>query len=255
MNGVVIDIRDLSFGYDGAEVLSDVSLEIHDGDFVCVVGPNGGGKTTLLRLALGLLEPTTGSIRVFGQPPREAAPLIGYMPQQSLLDPRFPVSALDVALMGRLGRRPQFGPFRRADRQAAMVALDRVELADLRDRPFAALSGGQRQRVLIARALACEPRLLLFDEPTAGLDVHVEGEFLELLRELNKQLTIIIVSHDLGFVSSYVDHVVCVSRIVHTHPTSELTGEMIASLYGGEVRMIRHDHIYSASGHVHAGEE
>lgn len=161
-----IEISGLSFGFDSLLVLEKVDLTIPKGDFVSMVGPNGGGKTTLLRLILGLLRPERGTVRVFGKPPAEARRLIGYMPQYAHLDPRFPVRVLDVALMGCLGR--HLGPFSRADRARAREALGEVGLADYAKRSFSALSGGQRQRVLIARALACEPRLLLLDEPKIG---------------------------------------------------------------------------------------
>jgi len=239
----VIAIERMSFAYEpGRPVLADVDLVVHERDFVCLVGPNGGGKTTLIRLMLGLLRPTRGSIRVFGRSPQEARLRVGYMPQHAHLDPRFPVNVMDVVLMGRLGTGRRFGPYRSVDKAAAIEAMRRVGVDDLRGRSFSSLSGGQRQRVLIARALACGPDLLLLDEPTANLDPHVEGEFCGLLRELNRRLTIVLVSHDVGFVSEFVKTVVCVNRQVVTHPTSELSGRMISEVYGYDVRMVRHDH-------------
>ena len=245
----IIVCRGLSFGYGAEPVLRDVDLAIPAGDFVSVVGPNGSGKTTLLKLALGLLKPDSGSITVFDQAPRRARRHVGYVPQHPRLDPLFPVCALDVALMGRQGRAPALGGWRRADRQAALEALAEVGLADRSGDHFAALSGGQKQRVLIARALAGGPELLLLDEPTAGLDAHVEEDFYRLLEELNKRLTIVMVSHDLGFVSGFVKSVVCVGRDVVIHPTSAVTGEIIADLYGRDVRLVRHDHRCSEEGH------
>ncbi len=245
----IITCRGLNFGYGAEPVLRNVDLAIPAGDFVSVVGPNGSGKTTLLKLALGLLKPDSGSITVFDQAPRRARRHVGYVPQHPRLDPLFPVCALDVALMGRLGRAPALGGWRRADRQAALEALAEVGLADRSGDHFAALSGGQKQRVLIARALAGGPELLLLDEPTAGLDAHVEEDFYRLLEELNKRLTIVMVSHDLGFVSGFVKSVVCVGRDVVIHPTSAVTGEIIADLYGRDVRLVRHDHRCSEEGH------
>ncbi len=237
-----VALEGLSFAFpQGEPVLENVSLTVGPRDFVSVVGPNGGGKTTLLRLILGLLEPTRGTVRVFGRPPAAARRLIGYMPQHPQHDPHFPVSVRDVVLMGRLAAAHPRGPFGRADKEAAVRALGEVGLDDLRHRPFAELSGGQRQRVLIARALACEPRLLLLDEPTANLDLHVEGELYDLLKELNRRLAVVLVSHDLGFVSGYVRTVVCVKRRVMVHPTSEITGEIIREMYGADVRLVRHD--------------
>lgn len=237
----VILIKGLSFSYDGVQALEDVNLNIDEKDFVWVVGPNGGGKTTLLKLILGLLHPRKGKVRVFGKPPEASRSRIGYMPQYAHLDNRFPVNVLDVALMGRLGNGRKFGPFRTRDKFAAEKALGEVGLLNLRNRPFSALSGGQRRRLLIARALASEPDLLILDEPTASLDLLVEKELYELLQRLNERLTIVMVSHDPAFVSKFVKRVVCVNRRVSEHPTCEVNGEFMGDLLGGERRMVRHD--------------
>lgn len=244
-----IEISDVRFSYDGTLVLEDVNVTISQGDFVSIVGPNGGGKTTLLKLVLGLIVPAAGTIRVFGLAPEKARPRVGYMPQHSSLDPLFPATVMDVALMGRLGSGRAFGPYSRADKEIVAQALEQVGLTALRAKSFAALSGGQRQRLLIARALACEPDLLLLDEPTANLDVKVEGEFYALLKELNVRATVVLVSHDLGFVSQFVRNVVCVKRKVAVHPTTEVTGEIISNMYGARVRMVRHDQ--NATKEVH----
>jgi zinc transport system ATP-binding protein len=240
---------DLDFRYDQHPVLTNVNLSIPQGDFVCIVGPNGSGKTTLLKLGLGLIKPSRGKVEVFGKRPDQVRRRLGYVPQHPRLDPLFPVTALDVTLMGRLGATRPFGPWLGGDQRHALAALDEVGLADRADRHFASLSGGQKQRVLIARALAGEPDLLLLDEPTAGLDAHVEEGFYRLLEELNKRLTIVMVSHDLGFVSGFVRSVVCVGQTVVVHPTSEITGEVIADLYGSDMRLVRHDHRCSEEGH------
>ena len=239
----IIKIENLSFRFDnGPLVLEDVSLEVAAGDFASVIGPNGGGKTTLVKLIAGLLKPTTGQVRIFGLPPEKARPRIGYMPQHAMMDPRFPVRVLDVVMMGRLSPRPTLWTYSRADHRAAAGALSQVGLEDLGGRPFSDLSGGQRQRVLLARALVTEPELLLLDEPASSLDQKVEMDFFDLLRELNRRLTIVLVSHDLGFVSGFVRTVICVHQQVNVHPTAELDGSMISDLYDGEVRMVRHDH-------------
>ncbi len=245
----VIQCTDLHFGYDSRSVFSGVNIAVPEGDFVCVVGPNGSGKTTLLRLALGLLQPTRGKIEVYGQSPKHSRRRIGYVPQHPKLDPLFPVSAIDVALMGRLGNARPFGFWSGKDKEAAIKALDEVGLSERRDEHFASLSGGQKQRVLIARALTGQPDLLLLDEPTAGLDAHVEEGFYRLLQELNKDRTIVLVSHDLGFVSGFVKSVICVGHDVVIHPTSAITGEVIADLYGSDMRLVRHDHRCSDGGH------
>ena len=244
----IINVEGVSFAYDSTPILEDVCLDVPLRDFACMVGPNGGGKTTLLKLFLGLLAPSRGQVRVFGGSPEAARPRIGYMPQHAQIDNRFPVNVADVVLMGRIGKAQAVGPYRRAHREVAWQALREVGLADLRHRAFGDLSGGQRQRVLIARALAVEPELLLLDEPTANLDAPAESELYELLQRLNARLTIILVTHDLGFVSKFVKTVICVKRCVVVHPTSEVTGEVIREMYGGDVFMIRHDQ------HKHAGE-
>jgi len=244
----IIEFRGVSFSYDGESVLKGVDLEIDERDFVTVVGPNGGGKTTLLKLILGLIHPTAGTVKVFGRPPVEARTRIGYVPQHSLADQSFPVRVLDVVLTGRLERHRVFGGYGPEDREAAKEALREVELSDHARRPFATLSGGLRQRTLIARALASQPDILLMDEPTAHLDVMMEGELYALLKRLHERLTILLVTHDLGFVSDFSKTVVCVKRTIAIHPTGELTGDLISEMYGRDVRAVLHDPDHHRSG-------
>ena len=249
----VISLHGVTFSYGGEPVLEDVNLSVGELEAVCIVGPNGGGKTTLVKLILGLLTPQRGEVRVFGQPPRRARLRAGYMPQHIQHDPQFPVTVMDIVLMGRLGQGGWGGVLGwhgRADRRAALDALAQVDMEGSERRPLAALSGGQRQRVLIARALACKPELLLLDEPTSNVDSLVEARLLDLLRELNRRMTIVMVSHDLGFVSGLVEKVICVNRRVVIHPTSQMTGQAIRDIYGGEVRMVRHNE-FSSSEHTH----
>jgi len=250
----VICLRDVSFSYGGAPVLEDVNLDVPDRTAACIIGPNGSGKTTLVKLILGLLTPQRGEIRVFGQPPQRARLRSGYMPQYVQHDPQFPVTVMDIVLMGRLGRDGPGGFFgwpNRADRRAANDALRQVGMDDFRRRPFASLSGGQRQRVLIARALCGNPDLLLLDEPTSNVDTLVEARLLEILRELNQRMTILMVTHDLGFVSSLVESVICVNRRVVVHLTSQITGASINDIYGGEVRAVHHHDDVFFPGHLH----
>jgi len=236
----VVEFRGVSFSYTGDPVLQQVSFEVRAGEFVSAVGPNGGGKTTLLRLILGTARPDAGEVRVFGGPPERARSRVGYVPQYARFDPLFPVTVLDVVRMGRVGNFAA-GPYRRQDREAAQEALDTVGLSELRRRPFSALSGGQRQRVLIARALATHPELLLLDEPTASVDRAATAKLYELLVELARRLTILLVSHDTGVVSRFVSGVLCVNRTVAKHPVSRLTGQMLSELYGVDIALVRHD--------------
>ncbi len=245
---VVIEMEHVSFAYGAVPVLEEVDLKVLEREFIGIIGPNGGGKTTLLRLILGLLRPDTGTIRVFGLPPARAAAMLGYVPQHMQFDRDFPVSVLDVVLMSLAGRAGA-GPFRRHHIRAAEEALATVELLEYRDRHFAGLSGGQRQRVLIARALAANPRMLLFDEPTANVDTSAGERLYRLLARLNRKMTILVVSHDIGFVHQYITSVVCVNRRVRIHPTSALDGRNITELYGEDMSLIRHDHRCSEEGH------
>lgn len=245
---VTVRCRGVTFGFGRRPVLEGITFELRAGEAACLVGPNGGGKTTLLRLLLGLLEPQSGEIELLGQRPLEARPEVGYMPQYLHYDQRFPITVEEVVRQGRPGQGP-FGWLSREDRQVAARALDEVGLTARAKEPFAELSGGQRQRVLIARALACEPKVLLLDEPTAMVDVTVERDLREVLERLKGQMTILLVSHDLAFVSSLVDRVLCVQRTLVEHPMSELTSEKLGALYGDEVQAIRHNH------HLRATEE
>ena len=236
-----IQIENLDFAYGPVSVLEQANLSVGEKEFVSIVGPNGGGKTTLLKILLGLLEPQRGSVSVFGETPLVGRKWIGYLPQHANLDSKFPVTALDVVLMGRLGKTRKLGFYTKADREVCRAMLARVGLEQLGNRPLASLSGGQSQRVLIARALVSEPRLLLLDEPTSSLDDYVERELFDLLQELNKELTIVVVSHDIAYVSRYVEKVICVNRVVHTHPVSEIDENLIHDMYGEHVHAVRHD--------------
>jgi len=248
----VICFEGVSFRYGRSLVVQDADFDIYKGESVCVVGPNGGGKSTLLKLMLGLLQPDVGKVHLLGDSPKRSRSRVGYVPQHIDFDPLFPVSVLDVVLMGRLTR-SSLGFCSREDRARALGALEQMGLADRAQGSFAALSGGQRQAVLIARALAAEVDVLLLDEPTAHVDVAAEERLLKSLKSLRKDLTLVTVSHDLAFVSRSVPKVVCVNRCVHVHPTAELTDERLRQLYGFEMRMVQHDHEHldSHGGHHH----
>lgn len=239
MPDLAAQIDSLTFGYSQRAILEDVTFTVEEGASTCIIGPNGGGKTTLLRLILGLLTPRKGSIRIFGRSPLEARRDIGYVPQAMRFDPLFPASALDIVLMGRLDR-VRFGLYRADCRAAAEDALAEVGLAGDAATPFADLSGGQRQRVLIARALASHPRLLLLDEPTANIDLTVEAQFLDSLDLIREHTTILFVTHDMDLISRLGDSVLCVNHKVHRHAVSDLHGDLIKEIFSGEHRL-EHD--------------
>jgi zinc transport system ATP-binding protein len=193
-----------------------------------MIGPNGGGKTTLLKLILGLLKPDKGTIRVTGRSTQEASACIGYVPQDVHVNSSFPITALDVVLMGKLEPKKRWA---HTNRKEAMAALERMEMAHLARRKIGELSSGQCQRVFIARALVTQPQLLLLDEPTASIDTKGQAEFFEMLRDLNRDVTIVVVSHDLLAVSRHVKSVACVNRVLHYHNQAEITGEMLETMY------------------------
>ena len=241
-----LEFENVSFRYAETFVLHEASFSVGTGDCACVIGPNGGGKTTLLKLALGLLRPESGKVRIFGEEPHVGCKNVGYVPQHLRFDEKFPVTALDVVLMGRLNSLSWLGRFAKADLEFAEEALAGVDLTKARDEPFSALSGGQKQRVLIARALATKPKILLLDEPTANIDLSVEEQFVATLDRLRDEMTILMVSHDLGLAERLTDSVLCVNRDVHEHKFSELDGKTIREIYSGEMRKehfaCNHDH-------------
>lgn len=245
-----IRISDLEFGYEDRQILTEVNLAVYPFDSVCIVGPNGGGKTTLMKLIIGLLTPDRGEVLIFGKSPEFNKKLIGYVPQYAVYDRQFPISVKEVVCMGRLGG-SMTGRYSAEDRERTMLALTEVGLSQFAERSFSALSGGQRQRALIARALASGGEILILDEPTANIDQESESHLFELLGELNQRMTILMVTHDVGFASKFFKRIACVNRRVVIHPTSELTGELIKEMYGGDFRMIRHDHTCSSEGHRH----
>lgn len=240
---IVIHLRDLSFAYPHTPpVLENINLSIEKGEFLGIVGPNGGGKTTLLKLMLGLLHPTQGTVLIKGFPPHQGREIIGYVPQFANFSRDYPISVMHAILLGRLGKTTHFFGYRQTDYQIAEQAMQETYLTDLKHRPLSTLSGGQLQRVLIARALACEPEILILDEPTANIDMRVEEDIFDLLKELNQRLTVIVVSHDIGFISSYVSKVACLNKTLICHSTEALTPHLIQNLYTNPIHAIQHFH-------------
>lgn len=237
----VIALEDVSYAYGALSALQGVSLSVRRGEFLGIIGPNAGGKSTLLKLILGLLKPQRGSVRVLGQAPGKAVRHLGYVPQHPGFARDFPVSVEQVVLMGCL-QDGWPGRWRAADHQAARQALAQVEAEDLAHRQVGALSGGQMQRVLLARALVGHPEVLILDEPTASIDQRMEVEIFDLLRRLARSHTILVVSHDVAFISAYVTRVACVNRTLLCHGTDAIDGRVIQDLYGESVRMVAHRH-------------
>jgi zinc transport system ATP-binding protein len=235
-----VAIENLWVRLDGRTVLEDVNLEVKEGDFLGLIGPNGGGKTTLLKAILGLMKPSHGRVLVYGMSPETARKRVGYLPQKSLFDKNFPITALEAVIMGRYGKRGLLGRYSPDDKDAALSALEAVGMEEHADREIGALSGGQQQRVFVARALVSEPDLLLLDEPATGIDSSRQREFYELLRDMNEKMTIIMVSHDISAVSTYVKKIACVSRKLYYHGSKELTAEEIEEAYHCPVEMIAH---------------
>ncbi|MBZ4687904.1 MAG: zinc transport system ATP-binding protein [Clostridia bacterium] len=237
----VVEIENVSVYYDHVIALSDINLTIKDKDFLGILGPNGGGKSTLLKTILGLLKPATGSIRVFGSPPHKVGGLIGYVPQASKFAKSFPINVWDVVLTGRLRKKNcLFRRYTLQDKEAVRELLNRLNIYDLRDRQIGRLSAGQLQRVLIARALALEPKIILLDEPTASLDSKSRTQIYSILSELNKYMTIILVTHDMGAVSSYVKSIACLNTKLYYHGEPELNSTLVSKIYGCPVDLIAH---------------
>lgn len=233
-----IRIENVSFKYKNDLVIEDAHFHVKKGSFISFVGPNGGGKSTLAKLILGLLKPLKGTISIFGKSPLEARGDVGYVPQYSSFDLDFPINVLDVVLMGRLKKGKLF--YHRSDKINAEEALAAVDLEGFGQRHFSELSGGQRQRVLIARAIVSSPEVLILDEPTSNIDKTTENKLYELLFKLNKNMTIILISHDLTFVTENINKVICINKVVKIHPTGHLDETSIDKLFGRPVRIVHH---------------
>ncbi|HID10962.1 MAG TPA: ABC transporter ATP-binding protein [Candidatus Latescibacteria bacterium] len=236
----IVSLKDVWVHYEGIAVLEGIDLSIYQDDFLAIIGPNGGGKTTLLKVVLGLVRPSRGKVRIFGSSPEKARKSIGYVPQYYNFDPDFPISVRDVVLMGRYGRRGPFRNYDEEDEEVTWKALEVVGMLDYRDRQIGKLSRGQQQRVLLARALATEPKLLLLDEPTTSIDVPMQTEFYEVLGSLKQKMAIVMVSHDISVVSVYVDKIACLNRKLFYHDSKEIRAEDLEAVYCCPVEMIAH---------------
>lgn len=237
----MIEIKHLTVFYDDVLALDDINLAIKHRDFLTIIGPNGGGKSTLLKAMLGQLKPYSGSVSILGKPAHKVHGIIGYIPQFSRFDRKFPISVFEVVLMGRLTDKSGFfHKYRNNDREAAEEILQRLGLYELKDRQIGQLSGGQLQRVLLARAMVADPKILLLDEPTASVDVESKTMIYELLKELNKEKTIVLVTHDTNVISTYSKSIACLDQSLHYHGEPDMTNETMEKMYGCPVELIAH---------------
>ena len=242
MQEPVIEVDNVTVTRNQQVVLESITFQVRKGDFFAIIGPNGAGKSTLVRAVLGLVPCDSGEILLFGSPANpESRARIGYVPQTHVFDFSFPITVHEMVLTGRMGRKK--GIFRRytdEDHIAANNALSRISADLLGTRPVKALSGGERQRVLIARALAGDPDILILDEPTVYVDTPTEEHFYKLLSSLSKEITIVMITHDIGVVSRHVNRVACLNRRLYMHDSDQLTSDMITSTYGCPVDIITH---------------
>jgi len=239
-NREVINLKNVWVDYNDITVLEDVNLSIYEQEFLGIIGPNGGGKTTLLKVVLGLVLPSKGEINVLGVKPEEGRNYIGYVPQYALFDHEFPISVEEVVLTGRLGIRRFWQIYNKEDKRKVQEALDIVGMSKFKGKQIGKLSGGQQQRVFIARALVTDPKILLLDEPLASIDTPLQTGFYELLERLKKRMAIVLVTHDLSAVSVYVDKIACLNRRLFYHNSKEISVEDLEATYHCPVDLIAH---------------
>ncbi len=236
----IVSIENVSFRYNGLSVLEDVNLSIKMNDFLGIIGPNGGGKTTLLKIMLGLLKPQKGTVKMFGMDPGAVTGRTGYVPQYSAFERHFPISVWDVVMMGRLSGKKVLSGYDRIDRENVLRALETVGMVNEKDRNIGELSEGQQQRVFIARALTNGPELLLLDEPTSSVDICFQKDIYELLVSLKKIMAVVMVSHDIGAISEHVDKIACLNQRLYYHDAKELSMKDIEATYRCPVDIIAH---------------
>ena len=236
----LIKIENLSAGYDKVRVLDNIDLEVYENDFLGVIGPNGGGKTTLLKVILGLLSPMEGKV-IFRSDIRKRKKPIGYLPQVKHIDRNFPITVFEVVRSGLLMENKLSRSFPEIKKRIESL-LHEMGISAIKDKAIGELSGGQMQRVFLCRALLSDPKVLLLDEPDTFVDNRFEGELYEKLRHLNRNMAIILVSHDVGTISSYVKTIACVNGDLHYHPDNVITQEQLDG-YNCPIKLISHGEI------------
>jgi zinc transport system ATP-binding protein len=234
----LLELKGLSAGYDNEIILKDVNFSVYEKDFIGIIGPNGGGKTTLLKIILGLLKPIKGEITYFREG-LDKMSTIGYLPQSFSMDRKFPIAVCDVVLSGLMNRKGMVSKYTKAEKELACELLAETGLEELWKKPLGELSGGQLQRVLLCRAIISSPDLLLLDEPGSYVDNKFEGELYEMLHGLNDRMAIIIVSHDIGIISYYIKTIACVNRNFHYHESNVITEKQLAG-YNCPIQLITH---------------
>lgn len=239
----LIELKNITAGYENTLAIENATLSIHSADFIGIIGPNGGGKTTLLKVILGLEKPWQGEI-IYHSPGINQGEQgkMGYLPQINQFDDRFPISVFEVVRSGLVNRRKIFGGYRSEDNDKTMQVLKDIGIEDIRNKSIGDLSGGQKQRVFLGRAIVSDPEVLFLDEPNTYVDNKFEGELYEMLKELNKQMAIVLVTHDLGTISSYIKSIVCVNRSVHHHESNTITEEQLA-VYNCPIQLITHGEV------------
>ena len=246
----LIDIRNITVGYDENIILSDVSLTIHDSDFIGVIGPNGGGKTTLLKTILGLLAPVKGEVFFHDCMTEGNHHHIGYLPQINNIDRKFPISVSDVVKSGLMSKKRMIKRYDKKENEFAGLLMQEMGIYEIRNKAIGELSGGQIQRALLCRALVNQPKLLVLDEPNTYVDNRFEKELYEKLRILNEDIAILLVSHDLGTISTYVKSIACVNHSLHYHPGNKITPELMEA-YECPIQIITHGKIPHTVLHTH----
>jgi zinc transport system ATP-binding protein len=246
---MLIRLEKISYGYGKKKVIEDVSLQMEAGDFIGMIGPNGGGKSTIIKILMGLIKPWTGSV-VLGKSSKGSTTTIGYLPQYHDFDKRFPISVTEVILSGLVNQKSGGLRFSKADKLKVQTLLDQLGLSAKKNAPVGELSGGQMQRAFLGRAIIADPDLLILDEPVTYVDSKFEQELYEILEEINKQTAILLVSHDVGQIVSVVKTIACVNQSLHYHPSNKISAEVLAS-YNCPIELITHGKVPHRVLHNH----